>query len=121
MNISKAQDDRAESMPEATGGIASPVDHETIDGGPYHAPMISPPPPAYANAVYYCSQDLETALCSRSDTGGLTYGPSVPMYVSAQCGGLHGHVKVAPDGTVYVPNRDCGGTQSVVVSEDNGD
>src|SRR5947207_2497484 len=42
------------------------------------------------------------------------------MYVGTQCGGLHGHVKVAPDGTVYVPNRDCSGTQSVVVSEDNG-
>ena len=42
------------------------------------------------------------------------------MYVSTQCGGLHGHVKVAPDGTVYIPNRDCSGTQSIVVSEDNG-
>ncbi|PYL24811.1 MAG: hypothetical protein DMF44_04010 [Verrucomicrobia bacterium] len=63
---------------------------------------------------------METALCSRSDDGGLTYGPSIPMYVGTQCGGLHGHVKVAPDGTVYVPNRDCSGTQSVVVSEDNG-
>ena len=105
---------------DQTGGIASAVDHETIGGGPYHAPLTSPPPPAYPDAVYYCSQDLETALCSRSDDGGLTYGPSIPMYVGTQCGGLHGHVKVAPDGTVYVPNRDCSGTQSVVVSEDNG-
>src|SRR5438270_3080820 len=120
VKISYTDDDGQTWVPDQTGGIASAVDHETIGGGPYHAPMISPPPPAYANAVYYCSQALETALCSRSDTGGLTYGPSVPMYVSAQCGGLHGHVKVAPDGTVYVPNRDCGGTQSVVVSEDNG-
>src|SRR5438874_2560990 len=120
VKISYTDDDGQTWVPDQTGGIASAVDHETIGGGPYHAPMISPPAPAYPNAVYYCSQDLETALCSRSDTGGLTYGPSVPMYVSAQCGGLHGHVKVAADGTVYVPNRDCGGTQSVVVSEDNG-
>src|SRR5438067_146594 len=120
VKISYTDNDGQTWVPDQTGGIASAVDHETIGGGPYHAPMISPPPPAYPNAVYYCSQDLETALCSRSDTGGLTYGPSVPMYVSAQCGGLHGHVKVAADGTVYVPNRDCGGTQSVVVSEDNG-
>jgi hypothetical protein len=35
---------------------------------------------------------------------------------------LHGHVKVSPvDGTVYVPNRDCGsGNSAVVVSQDNG-
>jgi hypothetical protein len=29
-------------------------------------------------------------------------------------------VKVAPDGTVYLPNNSCGGTGAVVVSEDNG-
>jgi hypothetical protein len=120
VKISYTDDDGQTWVPDQTGGIASAVDHETIGGGPYHAPLISPPAPAYPNAVYYCSQDLATALCSRSDDGGLTYGPSVPMYVSTQCGGLHGHVKVAPDGTVYVPNRDCGGTQAVVVSEDNG-
>jgi hypothetical protein len=33
---------------------------------------------------------------------------------------LHGHVKVAPDGTVYLPNNNCGGDGAVVVSEDNG-
>src|SRR5207253_9729722 len=38
----------------------------------------------------------------------------------SQCGGLHGHVKVATDGTVYLPNNSCGGTGAVVVSEDNG-
>ena len=37
-----------------------------------------------------------------------------------QCDGLHGHIKVAPDGTVYVPNKSCGGKQGVAVSEDNG-
>ena len=40
---------------------------------------------------------------------------------------MHGHVKVAPDGTVYLPNNSCRGvtgnafqTGAVVVSEDNG-
>jgi hypothetical protein len=42
------------------------------------------------------------------------------MYNLTQCGGLHGHIKVAPDGTIYVPNRSCGGGQGVIVSEDNG-
>jgi hypothetical protein len=72
----------------------------------------------FPDAVYYCSQ-LPTAFCSRSDDGGLTYGPGVNIYTT-ECGGLHGHVKVAPDGTVYVPNRSCRGNDGVVVSNDNG-
>src|SRR6266513_6334683 len=101
----------------SSGPLGSGIDHETIGGGPYHAP--APPHGPYPNAVYYCSQDLVTAFCLRSDDGGATYGPPVPTYTS-QCGGLHGHVKVAPDGTVYLPNNSCGGTGAVVVSEDNG-
>jgi hypothetical protein len=101
----------------SSGPLGSGIDHETIGGGPYHTP--TPPHGPYPNAVYYCSQDLVTAFCLRSDDGGATYGPPVPTYTS-QCGGLHGHVKVAPDGTVYLPNNNCGGTGAVVVSEDNG-
>src|SRR6266704_565730 len=102
----------------SSGPLGSGIDHETIGGGPYHAPIPSLPTP-YPHAVYYCSQDLVTAFCLRSDDGGATYGPPVATYTS-QCGGLHGHVKVAPDGTVYLPNNSCGGTGAVVVSEDNG-
>jgi len=101
----------------SSGPLGSGIDHETIGGGPYHAP--APPPGPYPNAVYYCSQDLVTAFCLRSDNGGASFGPPVPTYTT-QCGGLHGHVKVAPDGTVYLPNNSCGGTGAVVVSEDNG-
>src|SRR5260370_13035871 len=108
-------------IPSQGSGLASAVDHETIGGGPYHAPLnLNPPSPVYPHAVYYCSQDIAAALCSRSDDGGLTFGPSVPIYNLTACGGLHGHVKVAPDGTVYVPNRGCGADAAVVVSEDNG-
>ena len=31
-----------------------------------------------------------------------------------------GHIKVAADGTAYVPSKGCGGQQAVVVSENNG-
>src|SRR5438876_1023132 len=102
----------------SSGPLGSGIDHETIGGGPYHAPIPSLPTP-YPHAVYYCSQDLVTAFCLRSDDGGATFGPIVPTYTS-QCGGLHGHVKVAPDGTVYLPNINGGGQGAVVVSEDNG-
>ncbi|MBA3525239.1 MAG: hypothetical protein H0T85_11985, partial [Geodermatophilaceae bacterium] len=74
----------------------------------------------YPDAVYYCSQDIADALCSRSRDGGVTFGAAVPIYNLLDCGGLHGHVVVAPDGTVYVPNKGCGGSQAVAVSEDNG-
>jgi hypothetical protein len=47
----------------------------------------------------------------------------MPIFSPGQCtGGIHGHVKVARDGTVYVPNSSCGttGTAGVAVSTDNG-
>jgi hypothetical protein len=102
-------------------GINSGVDHQTIGGGPYSAGGLGAlPTSTYPNAVYYCSQDIADASCATSRDGGTTYGPAVPMYNLTQCGGLHGHVKVAPDGTVYVPNKSCGGHQAVAVSGDNG-
>jgi len=122
VKISYTDDDGLNWFPNQSGGPASAVDHETIGGGIYHAPIPARPPgTTYPNAVYYCSQDIATALCSRSDDGGLTYGPSVPIYSLTACGGLHGHVKVSPkDGTVYVPNRSCGNQSAAVVSQDNG-
>ena len=98
-------------------GINSGVDHQTIGGGPF-APGLSGV--GYQNATYYCSQDAALAQCALSLDGGMTFGPAVPIYTLAQCAGIHGHVKVAPDGTVYVPNKSCGGKQGVAVSEDNG-
>ncbi|HEX8070312.1 MAG TPA: fibronectin type III domain-containing protein [Pyrinomonadaceae bacterium] len=108
--------------PSQGGGIPSGVDHQTIGAGPYKQNTTPPPPvnPTYPNAVYYCSQDVAVSFCARSDDGGLTYGAGVPIYNLTQCTGIHGHVKVSPDGTVYVPNRDCGGKAGVARSTDNG-
>ena len=113
--------DGASWMPTSGSGINSGVDHQTIGGGPFSANGLGAlPTSSYKNAVYYCSQDIADASCAVSRDGGLTYGPAVPMYTLLDCGGLHGHVKVAPDGTVYVPNKGCGGNQAVAVSQDNG-
>jgi hypothetical protein len=115
-------DDGATYSPSQGGGIPSGVDHQTLGAGPYK-PNTTPsagPRGSYPNAVYYCSQEAVTAFCARSDDGGATFGAGVPIYEALQCTGIHGHVKVAPDGTVYVPNRSCGGKASVVVSNDNG-
>src|SRR2546421_1984249 len=120
--------DGASFQPSQGAGIASGIDHQTLGGGPYHTPV--PQTALYPNAVYYCAQDIAAADCALSLDGGRTFGPAVPIYNNTQCGGLHGHVKVAPDGTVYVPNKWCGNPtdplghagapQAVIVSEDNG-
>jgi hypothetical protein len=111
--------------PSQGGGIPSGVDHQTIGGGPYSKNATVQPPTTgtvtgYKDAVYYCSQDIATAFCARSDDGGLTFGAGVPLYNLSQCAGIHGHVKVAPDGTVYVPTRSCGGKTGLAVSTDDG-
>ncbi|MEP6821338.1 MAG: hypothetical protein ABI946_03210 [Chthoniobacterales bacterium] len=111
-------DDGASYLPSQGGGIPSGVDHQTIGAGPYHAPLVATP--VYPNPIYYCSQDIAVSFCARSDDGGATFGPGVPIYNVTQCTGIHGHVKVAPDGTVYVPNRSCNGKAAVTVSADNG-
>jgi Bacterial Ig-like domain len=105
-------------------------DHETVGAGPYH-----PPAPAtaglsgYPNAVYYCSQNIVIAagaFCGRSDDGGTTYNPSTQLFgATSPCASITGHVKVSPDGTVYVPQNRCnrpdGVTgQGMAVSSDNG-
>jgi hypothetical protein len=127
-----SDDDGETWAPALSGGIGSGVDHQGMGVGPYPTTGLGSliPHPTYPNAVYYCSQDVATAFCSRSDNGGLNYGPIIPIYDSAvsKCVGLHGHPQVAPDGTVYVPNKGCGldtpvignGFVNVVVSEDAG-
>jgi len=112
-------DDGATWQLSMGGGIPSGVDHQSIGGGPFTASVVDPFRP-YPNIVYYCSQDLATAFCASSLDGGTTFGAGVPTYSSLDCGGLHGHLKVGPDGTAYLPNRKCGDSQAVVVSRDNG-
>jgi hypothetical protein len=100
-------------------GIAAGADHQTVGGGNF-APGLVGPTTAYPHTVYYCSQAIATAQCNLSRDGGLTFGPASPIYSAASCGGLHGHEKSAPDGTAYVPNANCGGKSTAVLSKDNG-
>lgn len=114
-------DDGKTWNPSMGGGIPSGVDHQTLGGGAWSPNGVGAlPGSGYPDSVYYCSQDIATAFCTVSRDGGTTFGAGVPTYSLLDCGGLHGHVKVAPDGTAYVPNKGCGAGQAVVVSEDNG-
>jgi len=117
-------------LPSEGSGAPSGIDHQTVGGGPYAQPVPTGANPAYPHGVWYCSQAIVDAVCSISLDGGVTFGPAVPMYSLADCGGLHGHVKIGPDGTAYVPNRAChgdpasevhvGGKPSLIVSDNNG-
>jgi hypothetical protein len=114
-------DDGETWTPSMGSGVNSGVDHQTVGGGPFKpGVLLRGPLTAYPNAVYYASQDIGLAEIALSRDGGLTFDVAVPMWNLTQCNGLHGHIKVAPDGTVYVPNKNCGGKQAVAVSEDNG-
>ena len=114
-------DDDGASWTQAS--VAPPnggIDHESIGVGPYPGALAGLNP-LYPNAVYYCSQADVTDMCQRSDSGGLEFGPGEPVDSALTgCSGLHGHIKVAPDGTVYLPVRDCGGSQGGAVSTDAG-
>lgn len=114
-------DDGETWTPSQGAGINAGVDHQTVGGGPFKPGIVGRGPlTSYPNAVYYASQDIGLAEIALSRDGGLTFEVAVPMWNLTQCNGLHGHIKVAPDGTVYVPNKNCGGLQGVAVSEDNG-
>jgi PKD repeat protein len=123
-------------------GAGSPnggADHETIGSGPYpnSLPYNTPgglgdPNNAvtHGHAVYYCSQDIVgPAACYRSDTLGASWGPLITLPYKGQnlpvgsfdpCGGLHGHLHVAPDGTVWLPVSQCTGQQGGSFSTDGG-
>ncbi|HYP19350.1 MAG TPA: S-layer homology domain-containing protein [Chloroflexia bacterium] len=117
-------DDDGESYIPSNGGTGNVgVDHQSIASGPYRPGDEGLALTDYPHAVYYCGQSVVAAFCSRSDDGGVTFGTHVPIYTLQDCGlgGLHGHVKVAPDGTVYVPKPSCGfADQGLAVSVDNG-
>ncbi|MCU1267608.1 MAG: hypothetical protein JWM21_3926 [Acidobacteria bacterium] len=119
-------------IPSQGCGVPAGIDHQTFGGGPLAPPLVGNPAfPAYPNSLYYCSQyGTNAASCAISLDGGATFGPAVPIY-QVSCFGIHGHVKVAPDGTAYVPNSDCSSSlngpgandtarQGLVFSEDNG-
>jgi hypothetical protein len=115
--------------PSEGSSLPSDIDHQTFGGGRFHDPK-PPTVGIYPHAVYYAAQSVADARTAVSLDGGFTFGPGFPMYTIDECAGLHGHIKVSPqDGTVYVPNRGCGGSvpfhevdarQAVIVSEDNG-
>lgn len=129
-NISYAfSDDDGESWTNVGTGLVG-ADHETVISGPY--PEGSPfeqiaqaagytDAEGNGHAVYWCSQDGLPATCARSDDGGLIWNPPRVTYTGTQCSNLHGHLRIAPDGTVYLPVPNCGTNQGGSYSLDAGE
>ena len=116
-----SDDDGVNWTPNQGGPPLAATDHQTIAAGPYPASLAPAlPTPVYPNAFYYCGQDVGFASCARSDDGGLTFNNPVPMYSINDCAGIHGHIRVAPDGTISVPSKACGTNVAIHVSTDAG-
>ncbi len=107
-------------------GIAPPsggVDHQTIGSGPFPANIPLGTPQNKGQCVLYCTQNLVGSVCQRSLTLGTSFengqvatGPGASD--SKGCGGLHGHVRIAPDGSTWLPDKSCGSKQGGAISID---
>ncbi len=105
-------------------------DHETLVSGPYAPGTSLKPTGSYPHIVYYCSQNVlqaAGAFCGHSEDGGVTFdAPSTMIFgATSQCGALHGHFRISPDGTGYVPQNNCKRAdgvagQGMAVTKDNG-
>lgn len=124
-------DDRGETWTDVPlgCGVGAMFDHQSVGVGPYvKGGPLERVPHTYPSVVYYCAQDVASAKCAPSVDGGNTFLPANVAYTTGQCqlGGIFGHLKAAPDGTVYLPPRYCPDIlanefpAAVVVSEDNG-
>ena len=113
-------DDNGLSWQQMVDPCALPktFDHESISSGPWASPI---PSNAVSNhAVYYCAQS-PIGDCSTSYDGGLTFAPNTSPMGSVACTGLHGHIRVSRvTGSVFVPNKNCGGMSGFYYSQDNG-
>jgi len=122
-------DDEGEAwtkQPIGCQGNPPVYDHQTLAGGN----ATTTPTAAYENILYQCINRITDSLCARSVDGGRTWSAGTPVFpgyspdhaeVNASgvggavsgafeglCGGLHGHVTVGPEGTVYLPREFCG-------------
>lgn len=116
-----------DGCPDAEG-----PDHPSLGAGHYSSFTAGPPTACtvitcYPDIVYYCSQNivqntLPGAECNTSYTGGQTWNTPTEVFGdSTPCGAIHGHIRVAPDGTMYVPQNNCsGGHQGMARTQDNG-
>ena len=119
--LSYTDNDGASWTPMTNACAGAGWDHPTIGGGAF-APTLTGTGVGYSHIVYYCAQtglQPGPGWCSTSNNGGVSFNGGVQTWTT-QCGGLHGHVKVGPDGYAYLPQSDCGSAQGGAYSSNNG-
>jgi hypothetical protein len=97
--MSLTHDDGASWTPSAPCPMTA--DHPTVGLGPASAGS-----PTVTGEVGYFCQQTAVDECSHSLDGGTTWSPGVTD-PNLTCLSLHGHVKIGPDGTAYVPSSNC--------------
>ncbi|MCA1818777.1 MAG: glycoside hydrolase [Halobacteriales archaeon] len=108
-------DDNGATWTPPTPSCPMPVsDHQTIVTG---KPTTIPASPLYPKIVYMCSNQLAQTQCGRSLDGGLSFHVAASPFTATsqqadekpvECGALVGHLKPAADGTLFLPNGNCG-------------
>jgi len=97
--MSITHDDGASWLP--TVPCPMTADHPTVGIGTPSAGS-----PTLGNEIGYFCQQTTVDECSHSIDGGTTWSPGVTD-PNLTCLSLHGHVKIGPDGTAYVPSANC--------------
>jgi hypothetical protein len=125
--ISSSDDDGYSWTPTTPACLYPPSDHQTIVAA---TPALLPAGPLYSKTVYVCMNQIAQTNCERSLDGGLTFQQATPPFqgidtgegsgdpTNAVCSGLVGHLKAAPDGTLYLPRDQCG-RPLIAVSSDS--
>jgi hypothetical protein len=110
-----SDDDGKTWLPSRNMCTGAQFDHQSLGAGPW--PPGHPLAKEGSRAVYYCAQ-LARDACAASPDGGFTWLP--PVQVLGACAGLHGHVKVAPNGFAVAPNGRCGDKVGFAFTADGG-
>lgn len=126
-------DDEAGTWKESPASCGAPaIDHQKFATGPYSA--ASPFAPAAGNPVYpnvatFCYNKIGGTFCAVSFDGGIHFvmdnlvdlSPASPAVATDRgCGGINGHQKFGPDGTIYLPYGLNCGQAFVATSTDSG-
>ncbi|HUR62325.1 MAG TPA: sialidase family protein [Candidatus Thermoplasmatota archaeon] len=130
--MSYSDDEAATWTPSATACGLPAADHQKVASGPYSPTSPFAPAsgsPVYPNVVTFCYNKIGGTFCAVSFDGGLHFvldnlvdlRPINPAVGSDRgCGGINGHQKFGPDGTIYLPYGLTCGQAFVATSTDSG-
>ncbi|HUR63949.1 MAG TPA: sialidase family protein [Candidatus Thermoplasmatota archaeon] len=130
--MSFTDDDGATWTPSPAACGLPAADHQKLASGPYSAASpyaLAAGSPLYPNVVTFCYNKIGGTFCAVSFDGGLHFvldnlvdlaPTNGAIATDRSCGGINGHQKFGPDGTIYVPYGLNCGQAFVATSTDSG-